>query len=745
MGIHKKNKNNYTHSYIGAHTSITPNILAGIEYMHELGATAIQIFTGPSQSSSLRVKQNVPEPELIKRYVNRNGIKLVIHAIYTLNLCSAPATSKRIKYAQDNLIYDLELGEKIGACCVVVHVGSQGNLDTETAYTYMAGNISTVLHATAKTAPNVKLALEVPAGQGKQIASSLANLTRLWMLCLNELSDTTQRRRLGICLDTAHLFTSGQDIRTVEQLNKYLSAFDSAIGNENIFCIHLNDSKAVFGAKRDLHQGLGDGYLFGDGNMSGVTASHLKVIQHLVYFAKGLAIPIILETHSAGSPDKPGGELYAQELTLLKQLASTKGVPKGFKTWKLVHAEREKKRLSNTKTKKAKAIPSCLNYYYTPKGGKILDKRVTGECKRILDSTVQKAPVNTDVPVIVPGTVYNTGLIAKFKRLKDFYTNVSVPPDKFRALAYSRAIIALQSYPEEILRGAQVAHLPGVGAKIVEKINEYLASGNMHIFAAENIDSQFDAWERSQKDNIAGILGFGPVRVKQLAKQGIRTITQLRDTISQNKIKLTATEAIGLKYHDELMTPVPRDEAKGIVDGILSELKKAGILKKFGLRGEIAGSWPSGKVASKDIDMLLFTDKYPDADKAGAIPGEIMKEIVACLREAGGDIKLIEVISIGAGKLMAIVKRGGEVKCIARHIDIRLLPSGAEVFGRFYFTSGRVFNQMVRAHAKQQGYKLNEFGLYDLRKRGERVQGLDSEEKIMAYIGLNYVPMNKRR
>ena len=141
--------------------------------------------------------------------------------------------------------------------------------------------------------------------------------------------------------------------------------------------------------------------------------------------------------------------------------------------------------------------------------------------------------------------------------------------------------------------------------------------------------------------------------------------------------------------------------------------------------------------------MLLFTDKYPDADKAGAIPSEIMKEIVACLQGEGG-ISLVEVISVGAGKLMAIVKRGEDTG-IARHIDIRLLPSDAEVFGRFYFTSGRVFNQMVRAHAKQQGYKLNEFGLYDLRKRGERVQGLDSEEKIMAYIGLNYVPMNKRR
>lgn len=709
---HKINK-----SYIGAHSSITPNILAGIEYMHNLGANAIQIFTGPSQSSSLRVKQHVPEPELIKRYVSRNGIKLVIHAIYTLNLCSAPATSKRIKYAQDNLIYDLELGEKLGACCVVVHAGSQGGLDPETAYSNMAANISMVLRATAKTAPNVKLAIEVPAGQGKQIAASLADLTRLWLFCLNELPDPDGRHRLGICIDTAHLFTSGQDIRTTDQLKDYLTAFDSAIGKKHIFCIHLNDSKAVFGARRDLHQGLGNGYLFGDVEHGiGATSSHLSVIQHLVHFAKTLAIPIILETHSAGSPDKPGGELYAQELALLKQLATTP--VKRIKTWKLIHTAREKLKLSGTlpniKTKKIKAIQNANGNGY-----------------------------NDTMDAIVPGIIYNAGLINKFKRLKEFYMNVSVPPDKFRALAYGGAIIALQSYPEEILRGSQVSHLPGVGAKMVEKIDEYLETGDMRIFTKEKIDLKFEAWERDQKNNISGILGFGPVKVKQLAKQGIRTISQLRTAVNQHKIKLNAMETTGLKYHTDLMEPIPRDEAKKIVDGILSKLSKGGILKQFGLRGEIAGSWPSGKAFSKDIDMLLFTDKYPDADKAATIPGEIMKEIVTCL-QSGGGISLVEVISVGAGKLMAIVKLG-EDKGIARHIDIRLLPSGAEVFGRFYFTSGRVFNQMVRAHAKQQGYKLNEFGLYDLRKRGERVQGLDSEEKIMAYIGQNYVQMNKRR
>jgi apurinic endonuclease APN1 len=701
MGIHKKNKPKYTHSYVGAHTSITPNILTGIEYMHELGATAMQIFTGPSQSSSLRVKQHVPEPEVIKNYLSRNNIKLVIHAIYTLNFCSAPATSKRIKYAQDNLIYDLELAEKIGACCVVVHIGSQGVLDSETAYSNMASNVKAILHATATSAPNIKLALEVPAGQGKQIASNLADLTRLWMLCIKDL-EITHKRRLGICIDTAHLFSSGQDIRTIDQLKGYLRAFDSAIGKEHLFCIHLNDSKVPLSSRRDVHQGIGEGYLFGKSPMPDA----LKVIQELVKFAKTLAIPVILETHSAGSPDKPGGELYAQELALLKQLGNANSIPKPFKTWKLIHSSPLK--LSNSKTKKVKASQNTIR-------------------------NIVKESIMHDLP----GIIHNTGLINKLGRIKDFYKNIQ--PDKFRALAYNKAIISLQSYPEEILQGAQVAHLPSVGAKMVEKINEWLQTGDMKIFAEEKIDSRFAEWEQSQKENISHVLGFGPAKVRLLAKQGITTITQLREAVKTTTIKLSPSELIGLKYHDDLTQLVPREEAKDMFETINSALSKSGLLNKYGLRAELAGSWPSGKAASKDIDVLLFTDKYPDADKASKIPMSIMTDVEACLRDTG---ILLATVSIGAGKLMGIVQGKRE---IAHHIDIRLLPSGAEVFGRFYFTSGRVFNQMVRAHAKQRGYKLNEFGLYDLRKAGTRVQGLDSEEKVMSYIGLKYIPMNKRR
>jgi DNA polymerase (family 10) len=145
---------------------------------------------------------------------------------------------------------------------------------------------------------------------------------------------------------------------------------------------------------------------------------------------------------------------------------------------------------------------------------------------------------------------------------------------------------------------------------------------------------------------------------------------------------------------------------------------------------ELAGSYPSGKAESKDIDILFFTDDTTQA----------MAQVMDALTRAK---LLVAVQSSGTGKLLALIRLNA--KHPVRHLDVRILPRNAEVFGRFYFTSGRDFNQMVRAHAKQQGYKLNEFGLYDMRHGGKPAEGITSEKELMDAIGLAYMPMNKRR
>ena len=676
---------NISHSgYIGGHASITPSILQGIQYFHKLGANAIQIFLGPSQSSSLKSKHTTPLDEIksINEYIKQHDIKLIVHAVYTLNLCSYPPTSQRIKYALDNIIYDMEMGQRLGVSAVVVHTGSYGVLDTDTAYNNMAENIAYILAKTLTTAPNVCLCMETPAGQGKQIATNLTDIAMLWNKCRDILDANTAR--LGICIDTAHLFSSGYDLRKPAMFLKYLDEFDRVIGKANIKLIHLNDSKVDLNAKRDVHQGIGDGFLFG--KQYAGPDDYLQTIRELLMFAKKSRIPVILETHGASSITNPGGELYAQELVLLKHLQTKKPIDS---TWKLIQMATKKTASSiiNSQAKTKKASKPLLNI----------------------------------------------GIINKLKALQFYYQNVA--PDKFRAIAYGRAIIAIRGYPEEILNGQQLEHLLGVGPKIIEKIDEYLATGTMKIFSAENIDAKTATWILNNKQNaISAVLGFGNTRVKKLNIADIKTVSGLKKAVAESRIKLTATETLGLKYHADLMKMIPRRETERIFKKCMVSL--AGLIGKYGLRLELAGSYPSGKKSSKDIDILIFTDKYPDV--LNPIPKQIIADISEQLYNAG---LILDVISRGTSKLMAIVKLNGTKP--ARHLDIRLLPAGAEICGRMYFTSGRDFNVMLRSHAKQMGYKLNEYGLFD--GDGNLVPNITSEADIMAKLGLSFIPMADRR
>ena len=183
--------------------------------------------------------------------------------------------NKRIHYAHQNIIYDLEVGQEIGAKGVVLHIGVQKTMPKEEAYSNMINNIIHILIKTNKLAPDVKLLLETPAGQGTQIATTLPELAELWSGVLSKMKEmvstksmtTSQfnkcQERLGFCLDTAHLFSSGVDLRSRTQVKNYLNQFDKLIGLHNVELIHLNDSKAPLNSRRDIHQGIGDGYIFG--------------------------------------------------------------------------------------------------------------------------------------------------------------------------------------------------------------------------------------------------------------------------------------------------------------------------------------------------------------------------------------------------------------------------------------------------------------------------------------------------
>lgn len=672
---------------IGAHASISPKIINGLKYMKSIGATAVQIFTGSNQSASLASKQQLTleDKKEIKSYVKAKELYLAIHAIYLLNLCSFPPTSNRIQYALKNLIYDLETGEEIGAKTVVVHIGYKKELTTEEAYDNMAENIIAVLLKTNDTAPSVSLSLETPAGQGTQIATTLPELSKLVNLCTakikllkekGEITASTARltdKRLTICIDTAHIFSAGTDIRTMNNFKEYFNNIKKEFG-KRIAIVHLNDSKQPLNSRKDQHEGIGDGKIFGN-------PESYKSLQYLVKWSSKNAIPIILETHKAGGPQNMNSDLYAQEIAFLNNLLNNELLESKMKKWKLKHTRKTAKNMDSI-------------------------------------NLIKKE---------------NLRLLEKIMKLKEYYTIVE--KDSIRARAYNNAYLVLLNYPEEIKSGEQVAHLPGIGKKMVAKINQFIEKGEFDIFKAKSINSILKTKKRQiaeQASSKLEILGFGPKRLRNLAASGYTTVAKIRKGVALGEITLSTTEEIGLTYYEDLKLKMSRKESGALYKFIESRIKKSGILEEYDSTIEIAGSYPSGKKASKDLDILIFTGRYKT-------PTSIPKVILAKIAELFRQPDEMQIYSIGNTKLMMVVKHVNKW----RHVDIRLLPKSSEVAGRLYFTSGRDFNVMIRQYAIRKGYMLNEYGLY-IRDSKKKID-LSTEEELFQILDLDYIPLNKRR
>lgn len=302
---------------IGCHASISPNVLAGIQYTHQnLGANAIQIFLGSSHSASLKTKTKLTDEEMsdIKAYVTKNNIYLVVHACYLLNFCKYPSTSSGIQYAINNLVHDLNMCPQIGAQGVVIHLGYQMALTEDEAYQNM---VDCVQKAIDKSEGPAKVLLETCAGQGSNIAVSLEDFAELFNMFPKK-----YHKKLGICVDTCHVFSAGAgELHTVDGTKKFFRDFNKLIGKEHLTLLHINDSKKPFQCRKDQHEGIGYGYIY-DKEKGG----DLKALEYLTQYASKNKIPMVLETHGGASPkqkEKNTGN-YLDEIALLNKFAKTK-------------------------------------------------------------------------------------------------------------------------------------------------------------------------------------------------------------------------------------------------------------------------------------------------------------------------------------------------------------------------------------------------------------------------------------
>lgn len=238
---------------LGAHMPTRGGVWRALDRGKDLGCEVVQIFV-----KSNRRWFGAPFPPLdLANYANAlagaSFAAVFAHAGYLINL-AAPASPTRDKSVK-SLIQEVKLAESLGAPFLVLHPGAHLGQGETAGLRQAAAGLREVFRATA-TSP-VRIALENTAGQGTSLGAELEHLSDLFQ----RVGGGRAGSRLGICLDTAHLFAAGHDIRTPAGWDRVIAQVDRGPGLNCVLAVHLNDSKTPLGSRVDRHAHIGQGHL----------------------------------------------------------------------------------------------------------------------------------------------------------------------------------------------------------------------------------------------------------------------------------------------------------------------------------------------------------------------------------------------------------------------------------------------------------------------------------------------------
>ncbi len=237
-------------SLIGAHVSISQGFNHAILRGEKIGANCIQIFT---KSNRQWKSKKISEDDISKFLTQqkKSTIQLVVaHASYLINLGSS--TSSIVAKSIDALVEELQRCDLLQIPFLVLHPGTMHTQNEKESLLFIAENINTVFK---KAKPKkVMLLLETMAGQGSTVGSTFEQIATI-------ISHVSQKKYIGVCLDTCHIFASGYTFDTPETYKKLWQQFDQTIGLSKLKVFHINDSKKNLGSRVDRHEHIGQGMI----------------------------------------------------------------------------------------------------------------------------------------------------------------------------------------------------------------------------------------------------------------------------------------------------------------------------------------------------------------------------------------------------------------------------------------------------------------------------------------------------
>lgn len=269
---------------IGCHLSSSKGFLAMGKTALSIGANTFQFFTRNPRGGKAKEVKPEDAAALMQLAEEHHFAPLLAHAPYTMNACAADEVLR--DFARNIMQSDLEIMEYLPGNMYNFHPGSHVKQGAEIGIEKIAQILNDVLYKEQRTT----VLLETMAGKGSEVGRTFEELRAI-------LDKVQLNEKMGVCLDTCHIFDGGYDI--VNHLDDVLNDFDKIIGLGRLKAVHLNDSLNVLGSHKDRHACIGAGNI----GLEALTA----VINHPAL----KELPFYLETPN----ELPG---YAAEISLLR-------------------------------------------------------------------------------------------------------------------------------------------------------------------------------------------------------------------------------------------------------------------------------------------------------------------------------------------------------------------------------------------------------------------------------------------
>jgi len=268
--------NDHNTLLLGAHFSIAGGMYKALYEAVSYQCNTLQIFT---KNANTWKEKTLSDKEIakFKEAKKETGIyEITSHASYLINI--AGADKKKSAMSCEALKQELIRCDQLNIPYIVLHPGSHMGDGEINGIMRVADNINRIFKITDGL--NTRLLLETTAGQGSGIGHTFEQLAAI----IEQIHD---KSRIGVCMDTCHIFAAGYDISTSDGYRTTITEFDRVVGLDNLYIIHLNDSKKKAGSRVDRHEHIGEGFI------------GLDAFKYIINDFRFKNIPKIIETPKA--------------------------------------------------------------------------------------------------------------------------------------------------------------------------------------------------------------------------------------------------------------------------------------------------------------------------------------------------------------------------------------------------------------------------------------------------------------